>query len=74
MKKSNLYYILGILLQALGYIILYIAFFMSFSYYWLFSLMILAGIFVIIKSEKTTLIRAITIIAVPIVIATLLVL
>ncbi|WP_264748303.1 hypothetical protein [Chryseobacterium kimseyorum] len=74
MNKSNLYYFLGILLQALGYIILYIAFFMSFSYYWLLSLMILAGIFLIIKSEKTTLIRAITIIAVPIVIATLLVL
>lgn len=74
MKKSNLYDFLVILLQALGYIILYIAFFMSFSYYWLFSLMILDGIFLIIKSEKTTLTKAVTIIAVPIVIATLLVL
>ena len=71
MNKSNLYYYLGILTQILGCIMLYIVFFMSFPYYWLFSLVILAGIFLILKSGKRTVTKAITIIAVPIIIAIL---
>ena len=69
MSKSNLYYYIGILTQTLGCIILYIVFFMSFPYYWLFSLVVLAGIFLILKSGKRTATKAITIIAVPIIIA-----
>lgn len=69
MSKSNLYYYIGILTQTLGCIILYIVFFMSFPYYWLFSLVVLAGIFLILKSGKRTATKAITIIAVPIIIS-----
>ncbi|OAH69303.1 hypothetical protein AXA65_14785 [Chryseobacterium sp. FP211-J200] len=44
---------------------------MSFPYFWLFSLVVLAGIFLILKSGKRTATKAITIIAVPIIIAIL---
>ncbi|MDR6969544.1 putative membrane protein YphA (DoxX/SURF4 family) [Flavobacterium arsenatis] len=73
MSKSNLYYYLGILIETLGCIILYIAYFMSFSYYWLFLLMIFAGIFFITKSDKKTSTKAITILAIPIIVVLLLI-
>ena len=62
MKKENLYYLIGILLLALGSISFYVIFI-----YWLFMILVLSGIGLIAKSDKKMLIKLVTIIVVPII-------
>ena len=62
MKKENLYYLIGILLLALGSISFYFIFI-----YWLFMILVLSGIGLIAKSDKKMWIKLVTIIVVPII-------
>ena len=62
MKKENLYYLIGILLLALGSISFYVIFI-----YWLFMILVLSGIGLIAKSDKKMWIKLVTIIVVPII-------
>ena len=62
MKKENLYYLVGILLLALGSISFYVIFI-----YWLFMILVLSGIGLIAKSDKKMWIKLVTIIVVPII-------
>ena len=62
MKKENLYYLIGILLLALGSISFYVIFI-----YWLFMILALSGIGLIAKSDKKMWIKLVTIIVVPII-------
>lgn len=62
MKKENLYYLIGIILLALGSISFYVIFI-----YWLFMILVLSGIGLIAKSDKKMWIKLVTIIVVPII-------
>ena len=62
MKKENLYYLIGILLLALGSISFYVIFI-----YWLFMILVLSGIGLIAKSDKKVWIRLVTSGVVPII-------
>jgi hypothetical protein len=62
MKKENLYYLIGILLLALGSISFYVIFI-----YWLFIILVLSGIGLIAISDKKTWIKIVTIIVIPII-------
>lgn len=62
MKKENLYYLVGILLLALGSISFYVI-----MIYWLLISLILSGIGLIIASDKKWWIKIVTILAIPII-------
>lgn len=62
MKKENLYYLIGILLLALGSISFYVIFI-----YWLFIILVLSGIGLIAMSDKKMWIKIVTIIVIPII-------
>lgn len=62
MKKENLYYLIGILLLALGSISFYVIFI-----YWLFIILVLSGIGLIAISNKKLWIKIVTIIVIPII-------
>lgn len=62
MKKENLYYLIGILLLALGSISFYVIFI-----YWLFIILVLSGIGLIAISDKKLWIKIVTIIVIPII-------
>lgn len=62
MNKSNIFYSLGTLFLALGSISFYVI-----LNYWLFGFLLISGFFLILKSDKKSWLKILTIILVPVI-------
>ena len=62
MNKSNIFYYLGTLFLALASISFYVI-----LNYWLFGFLLISGLFLILKSDKKSWLKILTIILVPVI-------